>query len=384
MSAAKLYRRPGWRFATVLMIAVVCAVSIRIESAMASDFEDPDLLWYAAQYNVTLAEAEQRTQLVAEAGALEAALETAEPEGFGGLFVDHDPEFRIVVLLAGELRASLEDYIAEDLRRYLTVQRADSSLETLMASAGQIRSIEDVVPFDVGVNIRLNRVEIYAVSRAALDSYFADRMRQVPEGVAVIEVLSQIRPAAIDIWAGLTPSSGCSIGYSVQSQFGTKGILSAGHCNNALAYQNVSLIYVNENWSGSNDEQWFRSLSFNYLPRVQKGGTSYLVQSTTNRTNQVVGAPVCKMGKTTGYVCGTIVNKSIAPGYIPNAQPTFIQATANGTDMSSGGDSGGPVFWSSSAYGLVSGENCFITCWDLIYVAINYATSGLGVTVLTG
>jgi len=47
------------------------------------------------------------------------------------------------------------------------------------------------------------------------------------------------------------------------------------------------------------------------------------------------------------------------------------------------GDSGGPVFKESSAYGIISCVNSGASGRDLIYVAVDYVESGLGVTVLT-
>lgn len=72
-----------------------------------------------------------------------------------------------------------------------------------------------------------------------------------------------------------------------------------------------------------------------------------------------------------------------APSYIPNAAATTIQASNPGTDLSSGGDSGGPVFYNSSAYGVITGSAGFVVLDDVLFIASNYVESGLGVTILT-
>ncbi|HJL89389.1 MAG TPA: hypothetical protein QF905_03550 [Acidimicrobiales bacterium] len=51
-------------------------------------------------------------------------------------------------------------------------------------------------------------------------------------------------------------------------------------------------------------------------------------------------------------------------------------------DLSSLGDSGGPVFLVGAAWGIVSGATGANNVDDLIYMPINYV-SNLGLTVLT-
>jgi hypothetical protein len=87
----------------------------------------------------------------------------------------------------------------------------------------------------------------------------------------------------------------------------------------------------------------------------------------------------------THYGCGSLVTKSFLPSWVPNGQATFMQVHQASTDLCTPGDSGGPVFVNNTAYGIVEG-------WsgpqdgsnsDLIYTAIDYPESWLGVTVLT-
>ena len=58
------------------------------------------------------------------------------------------------------------------------------------------------------------------------------------------------------------------------------------------------------------------------------------------------------------------------PGYVQQVICTFILAdNADGVDLSSPGDSGGPVYMGQTALGLISGES---NGTDLIYMAQNY------------
>jgi hypothetical protein len=94
-----------------------------------------------------------------------------------------------------------------------------------------------------------------------------------------------------------------------------------------------------------------------------------------------VGATVCKYGRSTGYTCGEIINKDYC---WPNAACTYIQVSRFNTNLVDGGDSGGPVYAGNDAYGIVKGERCFITCYDMIYTAENYIESGLGAIIMLG
>jgi hypothetical protein len=107
------------------------------------------------------------------------------------------------------------------------------------------------------------------------------------------------------------------------------------------------------------------------------------ITSKKSRSQQANGMFVCKYGYNTGYTCGTIVNTSFRPNYVPSAEATFIQVTDD-QDLSGGGDSGGPWYASNTALGIHSGETCFLfSCNDAVYVATNYIESQLGVTIMT-
>jgi hypothetical protein len=346
---------------------------------------DPALAWYSATYGVSEARAAIESELADLAGTVEVALEAGEPDAFGGLYLDHEPELNLTVLVSGPTNRRVEAYLPPALATILTVRQVTYPLAALEADAAAIRSLEPIVPFDVGVNVRMNRVEVYTADRIELDEYLSDHNAALPDSTVIVDVVRQIQPATHIIVRGGLALTTCSTGFTVRNASSTKGVLTAAHCQDSQSFAGVAMVFHDDTFGGSHDEQWHRGTQFTFEPKYQIGSTAYFVTGKRSRAEQAVGAAVCKIGKSTGYDCGEIVNKSIAPGYVPNAAATFIQASTNGSaDMSSGGDSGGVVEWNHLAYGIVSGEMCFITCWDLIYTPINYVESGLGVTVLTG
>jgi len=71
------------------------------------------------------------------------------------------------------------------------------------------------------------------------------------------------------------------------------------------------------------------------------------------------------------------------PGYVPSADPTFIELHHDGVDLASGGDSGGPYFYGGTAFGTLSGAAGANNIDDGIFMAANYIVSGLGVSIMT-
>ena len=83
----------------------------------------------------------------------------------------------------------------------------------------------------------------------------------------------------------------------------------------------------------------------------------------------VVGDPVCKYGRTTGYTCGTIESKTYDPdGSETQFAATFIYVDGGDVNLSEPGDSGGPWFYGTSAYGIHHGG----LGNDSVFMAQNY------------
>ena len=75
---------------------------------------------------------------------------------------------------------------------------------------------------------------------------------------------------------------------------------------------------------------------------------------------------------------------------MPSPAATSMRLHDVGVDLASPGDSGGPVFTGSTALGIMHAcMSVDLECNnpaladDLLYVAIDYVETGLGVTVLT-
>ena len=185
------------------------------------------------------------------------------------------------------------------------------------------------------------------------------------------------RPAT-DAYAGAPLSNGCTSGFTLVYTTPNPDIYftgTAGHCSNSATLNGVSITYDSEIFAGNYDMQYgsVGTLAPENLMRVSPTTLSR-VTSRTTRSGQAINSFVCKYGNTTNQTCGDLTSKTFQPGWVPSAAPVFGQVSPNGgPDMVNGGDSGGPVYVSQSAWGLVSGEYGAPWCiCDLIYDPIPY------------
>lgn len=364
----------------VTFISLTSGVTAGNDSAVAAS---PEVAALVETYGLSLPKAEERLVQQDEAGRLEATLLEALGDRFAGLWIHQTPDFRVSVAVVDGAEDSARSVIDDSpLRGVVNVVAADNSLAELVQAATVLRSRTDLVPFDLDVDVVRNRVVVYVTSRAALNDYMAETRLALPDS-ATVEIVDELSHPAADIYGGLSLSCGTS-GFSVRSTVsGERGITAAGHCGNSQSYQGAPLAWRTTRLFGNHDEAWFSAPGlFNVRSGwINDGLGGRNIIAVRHRDNQAIGAFVCKYGKTTGFDCGNITSKTFAPNWVPNAAPTFITARKEGVDMASGGDSGGPIFSSNGAWGMVAGSVGSNNIDQVIYVAINYVEAGLSVRV---
>ncbi|WP_410657119.1 alpha-lytic protease prodomain-containing protein [Amycolatopsis sp. lyj-112] len=163
----------------------------------------------------------------------------------------------------------------------------------------------------------------------------------------------------IDIIGGnaYTFGSGrCSIGFAVDG-----GFVTAGHCGTAgTRTSNPSGVVVGSSFPG-NDYAWVRADAGN-TPRAlvnRYPGTVPVAGS----TEAPVNSSVCRSGSTTGWRCGTILQK--------NTSVTYPEGTITGLTRTNAcaepGDSGGSWITGDQAQGVTSGGSGNCTSGGTIY-----------------
>lgn len=71
----------------------------------------PAAEFYAEKYKVSLEEALHRIKLQPDIGSLNAKLEMAEVESFAGLWIEHEPSYKVVIQFTHDAEKMLEPYL---------------------------------------------------------------------------------------------------------------------------------------------------------------------------------------------------------------------------------------------------------------------------------
>jgi len=385
-------RDSRWRGALACVVtSVVLAVPVAAaaqDTGVGAEAVKDDIGSYADEIGISRSEAVSRFGLQSAAGDLDAILTDSAGEVFAGLWIVHEPQFEVIVWLT-DLSVDISQAVDDvGLSGYVEVRKAARSLEELETDAA--RFLRDAGPgtrpFDLTIDVPSNEIRIEVESLAVLFDFLDQRGVALPSDSSV-QLIGQLAEPSANIYGGLALSS-CTTGFSVKNSAGTKGVVTAGHCDNSQSYLGTSLPYVAGATVGSNDEQWHTAPGFtvrNWATDGVNDATPYyrLITGTTSRSNQALNSYYCKYGKVTGYNCGYLISKTRAPGYIPNVNATFMELEKSGVNLCSGGDSGGPEYSGASALGITSGCAGSGGISNIFYTAINYVTGGLSVTVLT-
>ncbi len=338
-----------------------------------------DAASYADQVGVGIDEAVRRLQLQREIGALDAALSQEERDLFAGLWIEHEPKYRVVVRFthpSGEERLRVR-LAGTSLARVVEMRGTEVSLVQLEEQRSKARQLTRQLrfPVDTDINVKENRAEIRSNRPQALRAALAAARAHLPDRVEIIVVSDLARPAVL---RGGEPGSECTGGFTVLgSNNGELGISTAGHCGNSLSFQGVSLPFRSEDLQGNQDVQWHSACNLlDVSNEFNSGLGNRACVGTQHRDQQAIGAFVCKWGKTSGRTCGFIASKSHAPSFL-DSSATFVWVDGA---FSEPGDSGGPWFVDGIAYGISIGY--FADDNDGIYMPINYISS-IGAQVLT-
>jgi hypothetical protein len=382
--------RSGWRACAVaaLLLLLPAASGIALGADPPSDVVESgpsmsatasEVSAYADAFDLTAEEAVRRLAIQDEAGDLEAVLAESMDESFAGLWIEHEPELRVVVAttsLSSATTANVERTAATtEVASNVATKTVKYSLAELEADQAAMTPMAQKFKLTTSIDVMGNRVIVTPTDKAGAAAL---RRAALPPTVEADLRIHVARPAA-DAYAGASLSNGCTSGFTLvytTTNPDTYFTSTAGHCGNTATLNGVSITFSSEIFAGNYDLQYgpVRTL----IPRNQmrvSSTTLRLVKSRTTKSGQAINSYICKYGKTTGQTCGYLVSKSFKPSYVPSAAPGFNQvAPQGGPDMVNGGDSGGPVYKSFSAWGIVSGEYGLPWCvCDLIYDPIPYA-----------
>lgn len=335
---------------------------------------------YANEIGVNHEEAARRLRLVDDLSDLDTELAQRDWQTFAGLWIEHGPEPKAVVQFVGQSshrRSALEHRLGMPVE----IRSVKYTLKELEHQQNDLAQLLQVIgiPGDSEIDLKNNRVALYVEDRSALLSALDIHKKHLDRAIYVEEVDALAEDHA-EIYAGLSLST-CTAGWSVKNKDGVLGIATSGHCGDSQKYSSVSLPFKSEAWGGACDVQWHGDSIYTAVPKFIQTAPQYVknVTGTRSRSAQVINEYVCKYGKTTGLTCGYIKSKTFSSSTQPNGTATFIRVSNPGLTLSQGGDSGGPWFSATNAYGINKGS---VNTVDAYYMAIDYVASCLGLTVL--
>lgn len=149
-----------------------------------------DARYFARDANITVEEAYRRLRLQGPIGELNARLTENEAATFAGLWIQHEPEYGVVVRFTEDGEETLRPYVeGTELAALVEVRGADYTLDELSAIQTEAHDLANALGFQVssGQNVRENRVELFVPDRAAFEAALAEGGETLPQGVAIVE-----------------------------------------------------------------------------------------------------------------------------------------------------------------------------------------------------
>ena len=339
-----------------------------------------DAASYADRYRVSHDEAVRRLLVQSAVGELEDALSREERTSFAGMWIEHEPRFRVVLSFT-DTAAPLRSFPELDtMKGEVEVRSARWTLADLakhQATAMEL-SKQAGIGIDSDINVRENRVELYVVERQK-----SERLRSAVQSLSPSALVVGVgRLAERHQLDGGERLSTCTAGFPVGAPNNDVGISTAAHCGNLQVAQGRTLNFRREDQQGNQDVQWHSACGLLDVSDNFESGTGMRdVAGTRHRDSQTIGSMVCKFGMTTGRTCGEISSKSYKPSFVTDAASTFVRVEGGSVMQSNAGDSGGPWYIANLAYGINMGRPAGDNN-DAIYMPINYISS-IGVSVLT-
>ncbi len=376
-------------------IAAAQALPQRVQTPVEAYAQDA--AEYAARYAVPQEEAVRRLRAQEESVAATDRIREEFAARLAGISVDHQPGFRISVLLTGDEPVPARTIFAGGVAVpvvFRTGARAtrDQVIAALRANQAALRAMLPAPP-GLGLDERTGKL-VVTMSSSAVARMGSDllprleaqtgvpvRVRLVDrDGDAMVEGGSRVE--------GVDPACGrrhaCTSGFVVTDGART-GVATAAHCPDSLSYVDpergtVPLDFVGQWGWGYRDVQ-IHLADETLKPFFYADAGKIAVRPVTswrNRASTRAGDVVCHRGESTGYSCAEVELTEFAPpGDLCGGPCEPLWTTVAGPSCR-GGDSGAPVFNGTVAFGLLKGGSYRAdgTCNYYFYMSTDYLPDG--------
>ncbi|HEY7811232.1 MAG TPA: S1 family peptidase [Allosphingosinicella sp.] len=392
-------------FLPLLLIAAAAPAAGETHIQTPAEALAQDAQVYAEAEGVTEAEALRRLQAQEGSVAATDRLHALYAKRLAGLYIEHRPDYRIVVLLTGRKKVAPQIINAGGTQVpvfFRTGAKATVAKVTqaIVRHQAAIRGALDHPPA-MGADPKTGELVIL-VNRKDAAVYGADELDDRFEALTGVPVrirVSKGEEADLGLEGGarvhgVSTVSGnreyCTTGFVV-TDGGRTGLVTAAHCPDELTYRDpaggdVKLSFLGQ-WGWSHQDVQLHvpeGEGIAYSPLVYADAAKALarpVAAVRSRASSRVGDFVCRRGETSGFGCSVIELTDFAPqGDLCGGPcaPTWVMVKG----ACRGGDSGGPVFIGTTALGIVKGggsHSASNKCDYWFYMSTDYLPDGWSV-----
>ncbi|HZG47221.1 MAG TPA: hypothetical protein VEZ41_13300 [Allosphingosinicella sp.] len=338
------------------------------EEALAKDAGE-----YAKNQGVSAEEAARRLRAQAESVASTDEIKRIYAGRLAGISIEHQPAFRIRVLLTGD--APVRNWVisAGGMQVPIVFETgARATGEQVVAAIYRHRdAIREIIAHDgMGHDPRTGAL-IVMVDRVDLGGATPDEMAARIEAVAGVPVRIRVldRPSSdlgiggggrIEGEAADGKVYFCTTGFVV-TDGQRDGIVTAAHCPDQVVYHGAGDARLPLQFVGGWGSQ-FQDVQVHVGAQAQgpvfRGSDALRPQTgQRQRARTRAGETVCHRGESSGYSCAQVDLVDYAPpGTLCGGfcHPTWVTVTGPGCRN---GDSGGPVFLGATSFGILKGGN---------------------------
>lgn len=337
---------------------------------------DPVIESYVSQYGVSEAEARRRQALLPEIGRVERELASRFPNQFAGLYVKHGSEMRVVVKMTGQAEGILRQVTTDPM---FVTERAERPVQMMRALRDRATELLDKnkIPYDSDVDIWEEDIKIDVVDYDGAEKLLRTLLTANPHlKLRKARTLFQNTATIYGGRQGTGTTQYCTTGFTVTN--GTRsGVLTAGHCDNSMTVAGSTLSLGSEAYyshtSKGYDAQWMVNNNNTYPNEIYTSSTGRMVITQVyDPVNMPLDWEVCAYGyNMTTARCGKLKSKYQKTTDNNSISGYFFRVAPNTSGvMVQGGDSGGPVYGSSVAYGIIKGHGGSTYPNDMYFMSI--------------
>lgn len=343
----------------------------------------------AADFGTSVDEAHRRLAVQDDLTEIVRAIKAVDPSRFAGAWIEHQPDFRVVVRLKGS-RPVLDEVkvIAQSAPAPVHFMEGGTHSVIEMEQALDrvaIRLRERAVDSGTWLDIRAGQI---VVGHQGPEKEISELLRA--ESTVPIRYEDQGELTLLHTYGGrqleFSGERWCSTGFTIRLRnTTTTGVLTAAHCPNSLTYVEregvrYPVVTQGERWDPDQDVQWMIDSSGHAEFSTFWDGAAFVNVVGTMARLQMVGHGVCHWGAETGRSCGIVQTihdnhggDKCGPFQNEPCEATWVRVTGSNLRCEQH-DSGGPWFTGGTAWGTMVGAYGPLPSNDCIFMSIGFIT----------